>query len=195
MNILAHLYLSGKDPEIMTGNFLGDFIKGNPENLFPENIVKGIKLHREIDTYTDSHDIVRRSKKRLNPRYRHYKGVLIDIYYDHYLAKNWHKFSDQPLLEYISQSFETIRNYKSVLTEEANQFFYYMQKGKWLQNYQYLSGIESILKGMSKRTKFKSYLNQGIDDLQANYEEFEEDFNEFFPLIVSDLIFVAKKDH
>jgi len=92
VNYLAHLYLSGDDPEIQLGNFIGDFVRGrNPESEYPVKVAIGIHLHRIIDSYTDSHSIVRESKLRLRPVYRHYSGVLVDIYYDHFLARHWNQ--------------------------------------------------------------------------------------------------------
>ena len=84
MNFLAHIYLSGEDTPLMIGNFIGDFVKGNEYKNFPADIQNGVLLHREIDSYTDSHEIVLESKKRLREKYRHYSGVITDIFYDHY---------------------------------------------------------------------------------------------------------------
>ncbi len=97
MNFLAHLYLSPDNTEIIIGNFIADHIVGNKFQQYSDAIQKGIMLHREIDTYTDAHAIVRRSKRRLNERYRHYNGVIIDIFYDHFLAVNWNTYSNIPL--------------------------------------------------------------------------------------------------
>src|SRR5690349_12341831 len=93
MNFLAHIFLSGDDPEIMVGNFIGDFVKGrNLDDRFSSGIVKGIELHRAIDEYTDSHPVVAQSKNRLRPKYRHYAPVIVDVFYDHFLAKNWKNY-------------------------------------------------------------------------------------------------------
>ena len=100
MNYLAHLVLSGDDDFIRIGNFIADSIKGKKYKTYPKNIQKGILLHRQIDLFTDNDDIVKRSKKRLHNRYGHYKGVIIDILYDHFLAKNWVKYSSTPLQNY-----------------------------------------------------------------------------------------------
>src|SRR5450432_1821563 len=92
MNFLAHLYLSGDNPQVMIGNFIGDFVKGkNLTERFDTDVAKGIALHREIDWFTDTHIVVKQSKDRLRPKYRHYAGVIVDIFYDHFLAKNWDK--------------------------------------------------------------------------------------------------------
>ncbi|MEQ8424061.1 MAG: DUF479 domain-containing protein, partial [Cyclobacteriaceae bacterium] len=90
MNFLAHIYLSGDNAQLMIGNFIGDFVKGkNLSARYNPDVVLGIELHRAIDEYTDSHDVVQKSKVRLRPKYRHYSGVIVDMFYDHFLAKNW----------------------------------------------------------------------------------------------------------
>ena len=105
MNFLAHLYLSKNNKNILIGNFIADAVKGSDFKKFPEEIQAGILLHREIDNYTDTHLIVRNSKRRLNLHYRHYKGVIIDIFYDHFLAKNWHQYSETPLAVYAENVY------------------------------------------------------------------------------------------
>src|SRR5688572_23493915 len=100
MNFLAHLYLSGDFDELMIGNFMADFVKGKPSPSIHPQIVKGIELHRQIDTYTDTHPIVKASKVRLQPTYRKYAGVIVDMYYDHFLAIHWQKYSSVSLHEF-----------------------------------------------------------------------------------------------
>ncbi len=97
MNFLAHIYLSGNDTDLIIGNFIADGIKGKKYKKFSPGIQKGILLHREIDTFTDAHPIVRQSTKRLHKNYGHYSGIIVDILYDHFLAKNWSRYSDVPL--------------------------------------------------------------------------------------------------
>ena len=92
MNFLAHLFLSGEPGELMVGNFIADSVKGNAMNDFSEGIQKGIILHRAIDTFTDSHNEMQKSKERLRPRYKKYAPVITDIFYDHFLAVNWQDY-------------------------------------------------------------------------------------------------------
>ncbi|MGB3774600.1 MAG: DUF479 domain-containing protein, partial [Leeuwenhoekiella sp.] len=96
MNFLAHIYLSQYDEQVTIGNFIADGIKGSKYKQFPIPIQKGILLHRSIDAYTDAHHLVRKSTKRLHPHYHHYSGIIVDIFYDHFLAKNWSSYSDIP---------------------------------------------------------------------------------------------------
>src|SRR3954453_2663939 len=109
MNFLAHLYLSGNDPEIMVGNFLGDFVRGrNLLERYKKNIATGIELHRTIDEFTDTHPIVAQSKNRLREKYRHYAAVIVDIFYDHFLAKNWSEYSSELLPDFADRAYQIL---------------------------------------------------------------------------------------
>ena len=180
MNFLAHLYLSENNTDIMIGNFIADHIKGNKFSHFPIDIQKGILLHREIDTFTDAHEIVRKSKRRLHERYRHYDGVIIDIFYDHFLAKNWSNYSAIPLNVYVNSVYKLLEKNLDILPEKTQQLFPYLVKYNWLYNYQFAQGIQEVLNGMNKRTQGKSKMNLASEDLLLHYQEFEDDFTLFF---------------
>jgi len=182
MNFLAHLYLSGEDPQIKIGNFIGDFVKGRTlDNLYPSEIVKGINLHREIDAFTDKHPIVLESKKRLRPKYRHYSPVIIDVFYDHFLAANWSDFSKVSLPDFAQSSYSVIEQHKSIIPEQVNQMLPYMIKGNWLVSYAQIDGIHRALSGMSRRTPYVSKMEEASQDLQLYYEQFRQEFYLFFP--------------
>ena len=180
MNFLAHLYLSENNTDIMIGNFIADHIKGNKFSHFPDNIQKGILLHREIDTFTDAHEVVRKSKRRLHERYRHYDGVIIDIFYDHFLAKNWSNYSAIPLNVYVNSVYNLLEKNLDILPEKTQQLFPFLVKYNWLYNYQFAQGIQEVLNGMNKRTQGKSKMNLASEDLLLHYQEFEDDFTLFF---------------
>jgi acyl carrier protein phosphodiesterase len=180
MNYLAHIYLSGDDDFIKIGNFIADGIKGKKYITYPKNIQIGILLHRQIDWFSDNDDIVKRSKRRLDKRYGHYKGVIIDIFYDHYLAKNWKRYSDVPLQEYTHEFYTILQDNIEILPERIKYLMNYMINDDWLANYANLKGIERVLIGMNRRTKEVSKMDLAIHDLEANYEEFEKDFEIFF---------------
>ena len=110
MNFLAHEYLSKQHKGIRVGNFLADFIRGNDLENYSEEVKLGIELHRKIDEFTDSHELVDASKKLLHPRQGKYSSVLLDIYYDYFLAKNWSKFTDQPLKEFATIVYDDFWN-------------------------------------------------------------------------------------
>lgn len=136
MNFLAHLYLSGDDPEIMVGNFIGDFVRGrNMHEQFQQNIAIGIELHREIDEFTDSHLVVMESKKRLRPKYRHYAPVIVDVFYDHFLAIHWPIWHPQSLPDFATYAYSQLEKHEAVLPERVLQMMPYMIRGNWLVNY------------------------------------------------------------
>ena len=180
MNFLAHLYLSEQNTNILIGNFIADHIPGNQFSHFHPEIQQGIKLHRAIDTFTDSHPIVRQSKRRLHNRYKHYKGVIIDIFYDHYLAKNWERYSEIPLDVYVQSVYNLLEKESAILPEKTKHLLPYMIQFDWLYNYQFTEGIEQVLNGMNRRTKGISQMNLATKDLIEHDIEFEKDFQLFF---------------
>jgi len=184
MNFLAHLYLSGNEPDIQLGNFIGDFVKGrNLSEQFGPGIAKGIELHRAIDEFTDKHPVVKLSKDRLRPKYRHYAPVIVDIFYDHYLAKNWDRFHSTFLPDYAEDVYTMVMSRESVLPEKVKWMMPYMIKGNWLANYARIEGIGRVLNGMSRRTPYDSKMHEAVDDLKTSYPYFEKEFFEFFPLL------------
>lgn len=182
MNFLAHLYLSGGIPEIMVGNFIGDFVKGrNLLEQFRPGIAKGIELHRMIDEFTDGHSIVMESKKRLRPKYRHYAAVIVDMYYDHFLARNWNDYHPELLPDFAEKSYTIMEQHWPILPEGVRYILPYMIKSNWLVNYATIEGIQRALTGMSRRTKFVSGMNEATAELLAYYNDFESEFRLFFP--------------
>ena len=118
MNFLAHIYLSGEDNYIKFGNFIADWVKGKKYEAFPEKIKKGILLHREIDSFTDSHPIFRETTKKLRPFYKKHAGIVADILYDHFLASNWTEYSNVPLNRYAKDFYVIlIKNYKYITSK------------------------------------------------------------------------------
>lgn len=180
MNFLAHIYLSFGDDEITIGNFIADSIKGNKYKHLPDRIQKGILLHREIDTYTDAHPIPKVSSKRLHQNYSHYSRVIVDIYYDHFLAKNWKQYSDTPLDIFVDKFYDLLEDNITILPDGTKRMIPYMISDNWLLNYAKMEGIGRVLNGMNRRTNNKSKMNFAILDLEENYEAFEVEFTEFF---------------
>ncbi|RED91753.1 acyl carrier protein phosphodiesterase [Marinoscillum furvescens] len=181
MNYLAHLYLSGSDPDITIGNFIGDFVKGKAFERFDPKIQTGVLLHRTIDEYTDSHPVVMQSKERLRPNYRHYAPVIVDIFYDHFLAAKWNDFHHEPLLQFTERFFDLTSDYAHIIPDKARQMLAYMKRDNWLYHYQHLRGIQQVLNGMSRRTTFDSHMELALADLKEDYEAYEHEFMTFFP--------------
>ncbi len=185
MNFLAHIYLSGKSEGVIVGNFIGDAIKGNGYNNYPEDIKSGILLHRKIDYYTDSHIIVNKSKNKLRDHYGKHAGIVTDIFYDHFLAINWHKYSNENLSDFIRNAYEILMSYNNILPEEVIRYLPYMILNDWLGSYIHIESIKIVLNGMSRRTSLPDNTNSAVDILKKHYDEFNNEFNTFFNEIIS----------
>ena len=180
MNYLAHIYLSGDNDFLKIGNFMADSIRGNQYLNYPEEIKKGILLHRFIDTFTDAHPVYRKSKHRLHQKYGHYSGVIMDIVYDHYLAKNWLQYSDIDLEEYADNFYKLLQDNYEVLTDRVKGMLPYMMNGNWLVSYATLAGLEVILFQMDYRTQNRAHMQEAMVELAEFYTEFEDEFRLFF---------------
>lgn len=188
MNFLAHAFLSGNDEHLLIGNFIADFVKGKAALArFDERIQRGIALHRAIDAFTDLHPIVSKSKNRLRPKYRHYSGVIIDVFYDHFLAKNWADYHPKLLSDFAFETYAVIMNHTNVLPENVKYFFPYMVRENWFMRYTTPEGINLSLTGMSRRTPYESKMDEATVELVRYYGEFEEEFRGFFPLLVEEV--------
>lgn len=180
MNFLAHIYLTDSLPLETIGNFMADGIKGKKYLKYDENIQRGILIHRWIDSYTDSHLIVKRSTKRLHKKYGHYSGVIVDILYDHFLAKNWQYYHDTPLAIYVTNFYQLLQDHHHLLTGRIQKMMVPMMEQNWLLSYASLEGIETVLYNMNIRTKRRVPMDKAIEDLKEHYEAFEEEFTQFF---------------
>ena len=184
MNFLAHTYLSGGNEEIIVGNFMGDYVKGRNYLLFPDQVKKGILIHRDIDSFTDTHEVTRRSKQRLASRYHKYAGIIIDIFYDHFLASLWDSYSTLPLEDFVSRTYDLLkRNYK-VLPDSIKRWFPTFLENNWMMAYTTVEGIELVLERMSANTSLPDHSAFAVEVLRNHYSVFMEDFLEFFPTIV-----------
>jgi acyl carrier protein phosphodiesterase len=180
LNYLAHLYLSGNNPELMIGNFIADHVKGTSIKNYDEDIRAGIILHRAIDQFTDQHPVVEISKARLRPVFRKYAPVIVDIFYDHFLAKNWEQYHHQSLSVYAEQTYSLLLANDQLLPERTKYMLKYMIPQNWLLSYAEISGMEMALRGLSRRTRFESGMENSPKFLQQYYAEYESEFNLFF---------------
>ena len=180
MNFLAHIYLSGDSDLIKIGNFMADGVRGNRHLELHSEIQKGIILHRTIDTFTDAHPVFRQSTKRLHANYHHFSGVIVDVFYDHFLAKNWSLYSDEKLENYVANFYDSLGTHHDLLTEKAQMMKPYMIQQNWLLSYQTIDGIEKILSQMDNRIKRESNMRFSVQELRLFYKEFEDDFTTFF---------------
>ncbi len=181
MNFLAHAYLSGDSKDIVIGNFIADAVKGKNYNNYRQGIIDGILLHRKIDSFTDQHPIVSRTKIRLRPHFGKYSSVVSDLYYDHFLALYWSDYSTKPLKDFTLSIYNIIQTEIEIMPEEVKYFFPYMVKNDWLFQYQTFYGMQRAFEGMSRRAKFDSKMENGVEVLKNEYDFFEQDFRQFFP--------------
>jgi len=179
----------------MIGNFIGDFVKGKQVDGYQAEIQQGILLHREIDYFTDRHPVVHQSKDKLRKKYRHYAGVIVDIFYDHFLAKNWGEFHETKLKTYVHEAYKILNSHQSILPAKVKYMLPFMIKDDWLVNYSRIEGIARVLKGLSRRTKFDSKMDQAPEDLKNYYDEFEQEFLDFFPQLISHSNIWQSKNH
>lgn len=180
MNFLAHVYLSGENDHIKIGNFMADGIHGKNFDEFPIDVQKGIRLHREIDSFTDFHPVFRQSKHRLHERYGHYSGVIMDIFYDHFLAKNFANYSDIPLKKYSEDFYQLLEENFEILTPRFQKILPILKQENWMLLYSTIEGLTHILYMMDRRTKLRSKMQFSIEELELFYAEFENEFKLFF---------------
>jgi acyl carrier protein phosphodiesterase len=186
MNFLAHAYLSGNEEDILIGNFIADAVKGNSISRLSEGIQKGVRLHREIDSFTDQHPVFIRSKKRIQDSYGKFSGVVIDIYYDHFLASSWSSYSDNELSEFALYVYNLIFENYSVLPSKSRRILPYMAIHNWLVGYSSFRDLQWVFDGMSRRSRqYNSRMESAVESLKEDYGSFEKDFIEFFPDMIA----------
>lgn len=181
MNHLAHLFLAQSNTDLMVGNFIADQVKGKQLLDYSTQIQKGIKMHRAIDHFTDNHDIVMNSKERLFSKYHKYAAVIVDMYYDHILARNWKDFSPISLKQFASSAYQVLVAKSNQFPERSQRILKYMSKDDWLSNYAHIDGIDKALKGLAYRATFNSKMEEASHELELDYELYKADFNAFFP--------------
>ena len=168
----------------MVGNFIADFVKGNKKENYAPGIKTGIELHRKIDDFTDHHSIHLRSQQRIREQQGKYAGVVIDLFYDHFLAKNFSDYHPVKLQQYSENTYEVLKKNWDLLPPGVHYFLPYMIERNWLLNYASIEGIGRALNGLSVRVAFKNNMCLATEELQQHYVLFEKDFREFFPLLV-----------
>lgn len=185
MNHLAHAYLSGDNDHVLLGNLMGDFVKGSIDASLPDNVRLGVRLHRLIDSYTDAASVFHRSRERLGKPFRRYAGILVDIFYDHFLSKHWEQYSVVPLRDYAQHIYNLLDRERDILPERMHGFVSYMVSNDILLAYGNVDGIRKVLNGMSRRLSFANPLAEGIGELEQNYDELRQDFDDFLPQLLA----------
>ncbi len=180
MNYLAHIYLSFDVPEVQAGNFMADFIKGNEYLKYPQAYQLGVKIHRKIDRFTDTHPIVAKTRGFFFEEFRHYASVIVDVLFDHLLAKHWSRFSEKELDVYINQFYDFIESDLANLPKGVQRIFPIMKEHNWLYNYRTVEGIQQILFQMNQRTSTQPGLHHSIATFTEHLPQIEAYFFEFF---------------
>lgn len=181
MNWLAHLRLSEDDVEIRLGNVIADFIKGEKRLALNPRIQLGVACHMFIDAFTDAHPIFQRSRTRISLANRKFAGILIDVFYDHFLSVNWAAYSAEPKRAFIDGIYIDFDRYTLERLADARRFVLKMAEDDWLGEYESLAGIERTLTRVSGRLKRPGLLTPMTAELADNYAGLGEDFAEFYP--------------
>lgn len=190
MNFLAHVFLSGNDKQLQVGNFIGDYVKGSSYTCYTPRIAQGILLHRAIDDFTDKHPKVIEAKKLLQPSFRLYSGIFIDMFYDHFLASQWQQFSPVPLKRFARRFYKNMVWHFRILPPRVKGFLPHLIASNRFCVYATVEGLQRSLEIMESYTSLPHKSEEAIALLKESYEYFRENFNEFFPLLQS---FVTEK--
>lgn len=185
MNYLAHIYLSGDSEDIVLGNFIGDFVKGNRHQRYPEQVAYGILLHRHIDSFTDQHEAVKECIRLLRPGYGKYAGIVADVFFDHFLAHNWNDYSVYPLRSFAKNAHAIFLSNFVLLPMRVKQFLPFLIHHRRLESYANRENLLPVLDIMSKRTSLPSNSEWAMQMLNDEYAQFEAHFRRFFPELIN----------
>lgn len=185
MNYLAHLYLADANPESLIGSLMGDFAKGPVDLRLAPAIAEGIVVHRKIDTFTDTHSEVITSKRRLRPTFRHYRGLLVDIFYDHFLAHNWTHYSSLSLSSFSRRVYQVFQDHYQSFPAPMQRSVNHMIRKDLLVSYAQIAGVAKALQGIETRLRRPYPLRSAMLDLKQNYTALAADFKRFFPELVA----------
>lgn len=181
MNYLAHAYLSYNEPMILVGNMVSDFVKGAKKFGYVVSVQKGMELHRAIDNFTDNHPATARAKEIFRPHYRLYSGPITDIIYDHFLATDTTIFTDNSLLQFTTDVYQTLENETVHLPAHFLPVLTYMKAENWLYNYRTPEGIQKTLRGLVRRASFIHDSAPAYASFLLHYDELKACYEAFFP--------------
>jgi len=181
MNFLAHAHLSGDNDEILFGNFIADAVKGKQWEKFAAGAQAGIRLHRQIDTFTDRHLLVKQSMGRIRSDYGKYAGIVVDIYYDHFLADGWNNYHDTELRTFSRHVYSVLTKRFLILPDRTKRMLPFLIAQDWLTSYAKFSGLTRVFQGMDRRTSLLSGMSNAVEGLEKNYTGLKADFSAFYP--------------
>lgn len=180
MNFLFHIFLSGNDPELLTGNFMGDFVKGQLGDRYPDGITRGLMLHRKLDSFAQRDFFFQQSRLRLSREYGLYRGVLVDLFYDHFLVATWSNWSEESFASYLARARKIVDSHLAIMPEELQKFVPVIFE-ELIPSYATVAGIETALHRMSRRIGRANPLSGGAQELIAHYHNLQTDFCAFTP--------------
>ena len=184
MNYLAHLFLAEDDTESLVGSLMGDFHRGGIARELSPALRRGVLIHRRVDSFTDAHPVVRLGKARISPEFRRYAGILLDLFYDHFLARQWTQYAAEPLDAFAERVYAILRRNRDDFPAPMQRSMDYMVRNELLQSYRTVGGIERSLHGIEGRLSRPSRLHAAIAELERNYQVLEGDFELFFPDLI-----------
>lgn len=180
MNYLVHLYLSDPDPLVHLGNLMGDFVKGPLADApYPPGIIRGLRQHRDVDSYSLTSPTVRTSKNRIDPAFGYFRAILIDVFYDHFLARNWEHHAQITLEEFAASIYRLLEEHEAILPEGLKRIAPRMIRHNWLVSYREVELMQRALKRLGERLSRKNPLAEGYAELLKNYDALEEDCTHF----------------
>ncbi len=184
MNYLAHLFLSGDSDEVLVGNLIGDFVKGRINGNYPAPIDAGIRLHRQIDSFTEAHPRAVSGRNRFSSERRRFAGIILDVCFDHFLIRHWPTYSKLHLSVFVDEVHRRIQPYGHILNGKLDFFLSRRNMGYLLETNRDLEGVEFVLSRISNRMKKGRVLLNAIGEIEANYDLLEDDFIAFFPDLI-----------
>lgn len=184
MNHLAHLLLSDADSMVRAGNLMGDFVRGRLEQRFPPRLEHGLRLHRRIDAFTDRHPAVQHSRGRFQPPFRRYAGILVDVYYDHLLARHWDDYVDQPLADFCREVYADLGRERRHMPAPLQRYVEHMQRYDLLGGYRERDGVTRALGAIGRRLRRANPLAEAAAVLMTMEAGLTADFRRFFPALV-----------
>ncbi|MBA5628371.1 acyl carrier protein phosphodiesterase [Moheibacter lacus] len=193
MNFLAHQYLSFHNSEIQLGNLYGEIVRGKDYLHFEKGLQNGILLHREIDTFTDAHDLVKNSTQKFHEKYGKYAPVIVDVLYDYLLIKNWETYSQVPFDQFVQDCYALFSENFETFPPKLQFIIQHLLEHDWFHNYTSIEGISQTLKGISQRSKFKNNIEESTHEFLLFEQDLQEDFQIFFPELISHCkLFIAE---
>ncbi|NTV10870.1 MAG: DUF479 domain-containing protein [Zoogloea sp.] len=181
MNYLAHAFLAGAHPADRVGGVAGDFVKGSLPGLLPPDLASGVRLHRLIDGWADSQPAFMRSRARVSAARRRVSGVMVDMFYDHFLARHWARYHHEPLADFAAVQYALLESRREELPAALLRILPYMQAGNWLLSYREVAAVAHALDRMAQRMRQPNMLAGAGEELIAAYPGFEADFHDFLP--------------